>query len=77
MTDKIEHFLKFGGVKFEYKAPEREIWKFINSLPSDKKESIAELSQILNDKGYIDLKPEFSTIDKELLDAQVEENRRI
>ncbi|TDX51374.1 hypothetical protein [Orenia marismortui] len=77
MADNVEHFLKYGGVKFEYKASEREIWRFINSLPPEKKESIAELSDILVEKGYIDLKPEFSTIDQELLDAQVEENRRI
>ncbi|PRX34733.1 hypothetical protein BX659_10248 [Orenia metallireducens] len=77
MANEVEHFLKYGGVKFRYNAPEREIWKFVNSLPPEKRESIAEVSQILAQKGYIDLKPDFSTIDRELLDAQLEENRRI
>ncbi|WP_027340860.1 hypothetical protein [Halonatronum saccharophilum] len=77
MAEDIEQFLKYGGVKFEYKAPEREVYKFVNSLPEEKRSSIAEVSKILEEEGYIDLKPEFSTIDQELLDAQVEENRRI
>ncbi|MCK8816972.1 hypothetical protein MWH28_06240 [Natroniella sulfidigena] len=77
MSDHVEHFLKYGGIKFEYRASEEEVREFVNNLPEDKRDSIAEVSQILDQEGLIDLKPEFSTIDKEMLDAQVEENRRI
>ncbi|WP_408956109.1 hypothetical protein [Natroniella sp. ANB-PHB2] len=77
MSEDVEHFLKYGGIKFEYRASEEEVREFVNNLPQDKRDSIAEVSQILNKEGLIDLKPEFSTIDKEMLDAQVEENRRI
>ncbi|AGB41406.1 hypothetical protein Halha_1461 [Halobacteroides halobius DSM 5150] len=77
MRGNVDHFLKYGGVKFEYRASEQEVRDFINQLPANKRDSLAEVSQILADEGLIDLKPEHSTIDKELLDAQVEENRRI
>ncbi|GAB6137822.1 hypothetical protein [Halanaerobaculum tunisiense] len=77
MADKTEHFLKYGGVKFEYKTSEEEVREFINQLPEQKRESLAEVSEILEEEGLIELKSEYSTIDKELLDAQVEENRRI
>ncbi|GAB6098156.1 hypothetical protein JCM16358_00350 [Halanaerocella petrolearia] len=77
MANSPDHFLKYGGVKFEYKASEEEVREFINSLPEHKRESLAEVSQILAQEDLIELKNDFSTIDKELLDAQVEENRRI
>ncbi|KXS43255.1 MULTISPECIES: hypothetical protein [unclassified Candidatus Frackibacter] len=79
MFKQIEQHMKFGGMKVKNEVPIEEINDFILSLPDEKRDSWAEVTQILEDKGMISMEGgnEYSTIDDELLDAQVEENRRI
>jgi len=79
MFKQIEQHMKFGGMKVKNEVPIEEINDFILSLPDEKRDSWAEVTQILENKGMINMEggDEYSTIDDELLDAQVEENRRI
>lgn len=69
--------MKFGGMKVRNEVPVEEINNFILNLPEDKRDSWSEVVQILEDEDMITMEGDFSTIDDELLDAQVEENRRI
>lgn len=74
---QIEQHMKFGGMKVRNEVPVEEINDFILNLPENRRDSWSEVVQILEDEGMITMKGDFSTIDDELLDAQVEENRRI
>ena len=76
---QIEQHMKFGGMKVKNNVPVEDINEFILSLPDEKRDSWAEVTQILEKKDMITMEggDEYSTIDDELLDAQVEENRRI
>lgn len=69
--------MKFGGMKVRNEVPIEEINDFILNLPEDKRDSWAEVTEILKEEGLISMEDDFSTIDDEMLDAQVEENRRI
>lgn len=69
--------MKFGGMKVRNEVPVEEINDFILNLPENKRDSWSEVVQILEDEDMITMEGDFSTIDDELLDAQVEENRRI
>ncbi|SJZ42505.1 hypothetical protein [Selenihalanaerobacter shriftii] len=78
MFKQIEQHMKFGGMKVKNNVPIEEINNFILELPEEKRSSWAEVTQILENKGMITMDgDDYSTIDDELLDAQVEENRRI
>lgn len=74
---QIEQHMKFGGMKVRNEVPVEEINDFILSLPENQRDSWSEVVQILEDEGMITMEGDFSTIDHELLDAQLEENRRI
>ncbi|ADL11842.1 hypothetical protein [Acetohalobium arabaticum] len=74
---QIEQHMKFGGMKVRNEVPVEEINDFILNLPENKRDSWSEVVQILEDEDMITMEGDFSTIDDELLDAQVEENRRI
>ncbi|MGM0470937.1 MAG: hypothetical protein ACQEQI_01440 [Bacillota bacterium] len=64
-------------MKVRNEVPIEEINQFILQLPENQRDSWSEVVQILEDEGMISMEGDFSTIDHELLDAQVEENRRI
>ncbi|MCK8824077.1 hypothetical protein [Fuchsiella alkaliacetigena] len=64
-------------MKVRNEVPIEEINDFILNLPEDKRDSWAEVTEILKEEGLISMEDDFSTIDDEMLDAQVEENRRI
>jgi hypothetical protein len=50
--------IKYGGIKYINNVPLEEINKFVEELPEEKRESMAEVTQILKEKGMISLIPE-------------------
>lgn len=61
-----QQFLKFGGVRFEAKAPPEKINEFVRTLPEEQRRSLAEVARALRDAGMITLKSDFTTIDAEM-----------
>ncbi|HHY92403.1 MAG TPA: hypothetical protein GX511_03590 [Firmicutes bacterium] len=60
-----KEYLQYGGVKFWNNVPPEEINRFVRSLPSEKKDSLFEVVQILDQEGLITLdRDEVSTIDR-------------
>lgn len=57
--------LQYGGVKFWNNVPPEEINRFVRDLPPEKKDSLFEVAQILDQEGLITLdRDEVSTIDR-------------
>ncbi|MFW6035264.1 MAG: hypothetical protein ACOCRZ_03310 [Halothermotrichaceae bacterium] len=50
--------LKYGGIKYVNNVSTEEINNFVNELPEEKRTSMAEVTQILNQEGLISLIPE-------------------
>ncbi len=50
--------IKYGGIKYVRNVSTDEINKFVLTLPEEKRESMADVTQILKDKGMITLIPE-------------------
>ncbi|AZR73525.1 hypothetical protein BBF96_09085 [Anoxybacter fermentans] len=71
MKKKNGHIMKFGGIKFINNISEEKINEFINNLPKEKRDSLAEVTRELKNAGLIDLIPgQYSTIDREMEDEQ-------
>lgn len=64
--DRVEGFLKYGGVRFRTRAAPEEINRFVSRLPPERRRSLAEVARALRDAGLIELEGDFSTIDDEL-----------
>ena len=47
--------MRYGGIKYITNVPNEEISEFINNLPEDGRESMADLTQVLKDEGLISL----------------------
>ncbi|MFP4016450.1 MAG: hypothetical protein ACOCQO_01740 [Halanaerobiaceae bacterium] len=61
MDDQVKQKVKtmrYGGVKYINNVPREEIAHFIDELPEDKRDSMAEVTQILKDEGLISLIPD-------------------
>jgi hypothetical protein len=65
-----DKYIKYGGMKFEQKAPAREINRFVNKLPEEKRQSMHQVVTELDDANLIDLKNEVTTIDDEMIKWQ-------
>jgi hypothetical protein len=65
-----DKYIKYGGMKFEQKAPTQEINKFVNNLPDAKRKSMHQVVTQLDDAGLIELKNEVTTIDDEMIKWQ-------
>ncbi len=48
----------YGGIKYVNNVPRDEISSFIDSLPEEKRSSMAEVTQILKDEGLISIIPD-------------------
>ena len=68
-------YVKYGGMKFEEKAPPEEINAYVEKLPPDKKQSLHQVVQELEDKGFIKLYNEVTTIDDEMIEWQETNSR--
>jgi len=68
-----ERILKYGGVKFRNLVPPVKINRFVNQLPSKKRESLFEIASELQEAGLIDVLNDraHSTIDKDTIDDQM------
>ncbi|NLT95047.1 MAG: hypothetical protein GXW85_05850 [Clostridia bacterium] len=67
-------YIKYGGMRFEQNAPAKEINRFVNNLPEEKRRSLHQVVNELDNAGLIDLKNEVTTIDDEMIKWQ-ETNR--
>lgn len=65
-----DKYVKFGGMKFEQNASNKEVNKFVNKLPDKKKQSIHQVVESLDEQGLIDLKNQVTTIDDEMIEWQ-------
>ncbi|MFZ5942920.1 MAG: hypothetical protein ACOYVD_02335 [Bacillota bacterium] len=65
-----EKHIKFGGMKFEQNADNKEINKFVRDLPKEKKQSMYQVVNELDDANLIDMKNEVTTIDDETIHWQ-------
>lgn len=50
--------MRYGGIKYVNNVPRDEISSFIDKLPEEKRNSMAEVTQILKDEGLISLVPD-------------------
>ncbi len=50
--------MRYGGIKYVNNVPRDEISSFIDSLPEEKRSSMAEVTQILKDEGLISIIPD-------------------
>lgn len=50
--------MRYGGIKYVNNVPRDEISSFIDSLPEEKRSSMAEVTQILKDEGLIRIIPD-------------------
>jgi len=50
--------MRYGGIKYVHNVPREEISSFIDSLPEEKRSSMAELTQVLKDEGLISIIPD-------------------
>ncbi len=50
--------IKYGGIKYINNVSTEKINNFVEQLPEDKRDSMAEVTQILKDEGLISLIPE-------------------
>ncbi len=50
--------IKYGGIKYVNNVSEEKINSFVEQLPENKRDSMAEVTQILKDEGLISLIPE-------------------
>lgn len=50
--------IKYGGIKYINNVPTEEINDFVEGLPEDKRNSMAEVTQMLKDQGLISLIPD-------------------
>jgi len=65
-----DKFVKYGGMKFKQKAGAKEINQFVRKMPKEKKNSIHQVVNELEDADLIDLKNEVTTIDDEMIEWQ-------
>lgn len=65
--------MKYGGVKFRNLVPPVKINRFVNKLPTKKKDSLYEVAHELVDAGMIEIldEREHSTIDEDTVDVQI------
>lgn len=47
--------IRYGGIKYVNNAPTEKISDFIDHLPEEKRRSMAQVTQILQDEGLISL----------------------
>lgn len=65
-----DKYIKYGGMKFEQKAKTREINRFVNQLPEEKRQSMHQVVNELDEANLIELKNEVTTIDDEMIKWQ-------
>jgi len=65
-----DKYIKYCGMKFEQKAGAQEINRFVNNLPEQKRQSMHQVVNELDNADLIDLKNEVTTIDDEMLKWQ-------
>lgn len=53
MDQPQDHFARHGGVHFSSLVPPEEINRFVGRLPAEKRESLFEVLQELNQAGLI------------------------
>lgn len=50
--------IRYGGIKYVNNVPTEKISDFIDNLPEEKRNSMAQVTQILQDEGLISLIPD-------------------
>ena len=50
--------IRYGGIKYVNNVPTEKISDFIDHLPEEKRSSMAQVTQILEDEGLISLIPD-------------------
>lgn len=65
-----DKYIKYGGMKFKQKAPTQEINRFVYNLPEEKRNSMYQVVNELDDADLIDLENEVTTIDDEMIKWQ-------
>jgi len=61
MVDQIKQrvkTIKYGGIKYVNNVSTEKINSFVEQLPEDKRDSMAEVTQILQEEGLISLIPD-------------------
>lgn len=71
MKKRQERTIKFGGMQFISKVSEEQINEFINNLPAEQRDSLAEVAHELQAAGLVSLIPgRYRTIDRDQEDEQ-------
>lgn len=66
-AEEGKRYIKYGGVRFSYKAPPSRIDAFVRQLPAHQRESLFEVVKRLEQEGLIQIHHgDLTTIDDEM-----------
>ncbi|MFZ7103569.1 MAG: hypothetical protein ACOWWO_13075 [Peptococcaceae bacterium] len=70
-----DKYIKFGGMKFAQNTSTQEINEFVDALPENKRQSMHQVVEELDDADLINLLNQVTTIDDETLQWQATDER--